>query len=142
MNYFFLQPEVAGGLGEDTVLTRDTHPPIVTKLHYEIDVWLGDALLEGFPCFILIPELAEAIVRAELTGAGIAPVKVTPSGIFEDLNPGRKLPEFRWLKLAGMPGRDDMAADEKGNLVVSERALRILKRFQLKHCEVAPWVPS
>ncbi|APF85630.1 hypothetical protein HI806_01945 [Ralstonia solanacearum] len=52
MNYFFLEPEVAGALGENTVLDASTHPPRVEKLHFEFSGWLGDAILESFPCVI------------------------------------------------------------------------------------------
>ena len=35
MKYFYIQPEVAGGLGKNTVMDRSVHPPIVSRLHYE-----------------------------------------------------------------------------------------------------------
>ena len=47
MNYHIVEPEVAGGVGPHTVMDRRAHPPVVTKLHYEFEVWLGDELLKG-----------------------------------------------------------------------------------------------
>jgi hypothetical protein len=35
MKYFYIQPEVAGGLGKNTVMDRSVHPPIVSRLHHE-----------------------------------------------------------------------------------------------------------
>ena len=54
MQYVYIEPEVAGGLGDHTVMDRSVHPPIVSKLHYQMEGWLGDALLESFPVFIVI----------------------------------------------------------------------------------------
>jgi hypothetical protein len=31
MKYFFVEPEVAGGVGANTVMNRDVHPPIVRR---------------------------------------------------------------------------------------------------------------
>jgi hypothetical protein len=53
MEYFQIAPEVAGGWGRNTVMDRSIHPPHVTKLHFEFDGWLGDVLLESFPCYII-----------------------------------------------------------------------------------------
>lgn len=37
MKHHIIEPEVAGGLGEGTIMSRNTHPPIVTRLHYKFD---------------------------------------------------------------------------------------------------------
>ena len=81
-----------------------THPPIVRKLHYEFESWLGDAILEAFPCFIVTGELWEAIEHARLTGARIDRAETSTSLLFRKLYPGRKLPAF-----AGC-GQSDMLA--------------------------------
>ena len=70
MHYFLLSPEVAGGLGPNTMMNRMVHPPEVSRLHYEMEGWLGDELLESFPCFIVTQRVADAIQDAHLTGAG------------------------------------------------------------------------
>lgn len=63
MKFFLVEPEVAGGLGKYTIMDRNTHPPIVSKLHYQFDGWLGDVLLESFPCFI-VTEAAKLKLQA------------------------------------------------------------------------------
>jgi len=50
-------PEVAGRLGEKTVLIATSHPPITERLNYEFDGWLGDDLLEPFLCYIVTESL-------------------------------------------------------------------------------------
>ena len=47
MTYYHLEPEVAGGIGERTVLDRSGPRLRATSLHYEFDGWLGDDLLAG-----------------------------------------------------------------------------------------------
>jgi len=57
MRYFKVEPEIAGDFGDNTVLDTSTHPPKVHKLHYEIETWLGDPILETFLCFVTTDEL-------------------------------------------------------------------------------------
>ena len=137
MRYFVLSPEVAGGLGKNTVMSRDRHPPTVARLHYEIDVWLGDELLEGFPCFIVTSRLADAVRKSQLSGAATGEVEVTLTDQFNELYPGRLIPKFMWLQVSGTAGIDDFGTDSTGRLVVSERALRLLETMKLENCEVA-----
>lgn len=137
MKFYRLEPEVAGGLGPDTVMDRSIAPPRVERLHYEFDGWSGDQLLESFPCFIVTESLAKEIGHMSPTGVELANVKITKSSQFEELYPGKSLPEFRWLKIFGTPGRDDFGISGDYRLVVSERILNLLKRFGLSHCDIA-----
>lgn len=127
MRYFYVEPEVAGGLGENTVMDTRIHPPLVTKLHYEMDGWLGDVLLESFPCFIVTISAMRRLQEAQLSGAGFDDVEVTRSSQFDDIYPGREIPGFAWLKPVGVAGSDDFGASPDGVLVVSERALGLLQ---------------
>lgn len=137
MRYYFLAPEVAGGLGERTVMSRERHPPIVSRLHYEMDVWLGDELLEGFPCFIVTATLAREIEAADLSGATLEAAEVTTSEQFRELEGDREIPQFVWLRVGGTAGHDDFGTDATGRLVVSQQARDVLGRGKLEHCEVA-----
>jgi hypothetical protein len=151
MKYFNLEPEVAGGVGKGTEMDRRFHPPIVRNLHYEFDVWLGDALLEGFPCFIATKPAADKIAATGLSGVSLGPVEVTTSGLFQDMYPNRKLPKFVWLKIDGAPGHDDFGVAEgfritgsekpldsrRFGLVVSERALILLRGLGIEHALVS-----
>lgn len=64
--FYQLDPEVAGGLGTNTEMSTDTRSPVVSRLHYEFEGWLGDALLTTFPCFIATRAACQAL---ELLGA-------------------------------------------------------------------------
>jgi hypothetical protein len=42
MNYFVLEPEVAGWFGPATTGNLQVRPPQIEKFNYEFDTWLGD----------------------------------------------------------------------------------------------------
>jgi hypothetical protein len=136
MKYFYLEPEVAGGLGDNTVMDRSKHPPIVHKLHYDFDGWLGDALLESFPCFITTVLAKEKLQLAEVTGVKFQSVEVTTSEEFRDFYPNRKLPDFAWMQVEGIPRRDDFGVGPDSRLIVSDRALQILREIGIPHAKV------
>lgn len=60
MNLHLLEPEVAGGLGENSTFNSKGE---VEFLHYEFQGWLGDELLESTPCFIVTESMAHSIQR-------------------------------------------------------------------------------
>jgi hypothetical protein len=136
---FILEPEVAGGLGADTAMDSSVHPPMVSALHYEFEGWLGDDLLETFPCFIVTERLKSALEDAGSTGCSFAPVKVTVSDSFAECYPDRALPQFYWLRVTGTPEKDDFSLASDHRLLVSDEALDVLRAFTIEHCEVLPW---
>jgi len=44
----YIEPEVACGLGEKTQMDSSVHPPIVSKLHFVFEDWLGDDIIKPF----------------------------------------------------------------------------------------------
>lgn len=138
MKFFALDPEVAGGLGSDSKLDTSVHPPRVLRLHYEIDAWLGDDLVQTFPCYLVTRRLWEMLGRLKATGASIQAAKVTVSDDFKEMNPGKAVPEFLWLKVTGEAGKEDLGLTKDARLVVSEPVLEAM-RDRLKHCDVAAY---
>jgi len=136
MNYFFLEPEVAGELGNGTVLDTTMHPPLVSKLNYQFSGWLGDVLLESFPCFIISADAADALGKDSYTGLSFSEVETSTTPEFNAMYPGRVLPKFRWLQVQGVAGSDDFGLASDHRLVVSEKALEKLQRFGIGHALV------
>jgi len=136
---YVVEPEVAGGLGNQSVLDRSRHPPIVKRLHYVFSGWMGDDIVETFPCFIVTSRLAEAIASAGLSGAELDDVVISKEPQFVRFSPevASSMPEWRWLRPAGEPHASDFWQRPDGRLVVSERSLDVLRRFNLNHAEVA-----
>lgn len=139
MKYFYIQPEVAGGLGENTIMDRSEHPPVVSRLHYEFDGWGGDVLLRSFPCYIITEGAKRKLQSLDSTGIKFDKVEVTTSELFHELFPDRQLPKFVWLQIVGKPGQDDFGIADNHKLVVSERALEALKELGISNAVVTPF---
>jgi hypothetical protein len=140
MLYFYLEPEVAGGLGEHTVMDTSVHPPVVSKLHYEFEGWLGDDLLESFPCYIVTARLKEGLEQAQATGCTFGDVEVSRSDSFKGIYPDRKLPEFYWLRTQPQAGAADFGLADDHRLVASERILGLMRaNYRLAQCDVEPY---
>ncbi|WP_062787080.1 hypothetical protein [Novosphingobium capsulatum] len=136
--FFFIEPEVAGGIGGNSDWHREDGKMVVTRLNYEFDGWLGDALLETTPCFIVTHDARQLIERAALTGVSFSDVEVTRSGLFTDLYGDKALPHFWWMNVQGKPEADDFGMASDLRLVASERALSILRQAGLAHAEIEP----
>lgn len=136
--YWRVEPEVAGELGKQTVLHRSIHAPSVTTLHYVLHGWLGDDIIEAFPCFVISTRMADEIARLGLTGFVLRDVKVTTARQFEELHPGLQLPRFTWLDVtASHPELTDFRLDPGARLEVTDRALGALRRFRLANAEIS-----
>ena len=136
MNYFALSPEVAGEIGEKSRVDFSVHPPVVESLQYVFHGWLGDALLESFPVYIVTKRLAEAIASQPITGYRFREVEVETSKQFQELYPERTLPSFLWLVPFGEAGSDDFGTSDSDELVVSESVMELFKQFQLTNCDI------
>jgi hypothetical protein len=133
MMFRYIEPEVAGGLGPKTKMDSTTHPPTVENLHYEFEGWLGDDILESFPCYIVTDRLKESIINEGLTGITFSNVLITKSVEFEDRHPNKILPVFHWAKINGVSNKDDFAIGGGLRLVISERANKMLSLFDINN---------
>jgi hypothetical protein len=137
--YFYIRPNVAGGLGENTVLDSSVHPPIVTKLHYVVEGWFGDVLVTMFPCFLVTEETQRSLQKMDCSGATFADVEVTTSEEFHEDQPGQELPPFVWLKVNGKAGRDDFGIAANYRLVISKRVLDLLESLGIPFAVIEPY---
>lgn len=119
--FFYIEPEVAGGLGSATIMDGSVHPPVVSELNLNFEGWLGDELLEAFPCFVVTKRVEQAILESSLTGVNFSSLLITFSGNFTEMNSCLQVPEFSWMKVIGMAGVDDFGLAEDLRLVVSEK---------------------
>lgn len=133
--YYYIEPEVAGGLGDSTVLDSTVHPPKVSLLEYQFDGWLGDELLESFPCFIVTEALSKALKEFGLNGFDLGSVRVTKSDQFEDIDGFLVLPSFVWLKVHGEAGLSDFGLAKDNRLVVSAAARNVIEAFRLNNAD-------
>lgn len=139
MQYFYIWPNVAGGLGEHTVLDPSVHPPIVTKLHYEVEGWFGDVIVTTFPCFLVTEETQRALQKMGFSGATFAAAEVTISEDCQEDQPGLQLPPFVWLKVHGKVGHDDFGIAADYRLVISKRVLDLLESLGIPFAVIEPY---
>jgi len=137
--YFALEPEVAGGWGDGTEVDVTVHPPVVKSLHHAFDGWLGDELLELFPSFLVSETLGHAMKLAGLTGFVLAPVKVSLTEQYLEMQPEVVLPAFLWLQITGVAGQSDIGLSPKHLLVASDRTMDVLKGHAVNRCTVVAW---
>lgn len=138
MTFYFVEPEVAGGFGSRTEIDKTSGKMKVLKLHHEFDGWLGDELLESTPCFIGTERLMNQIKFSRLTGLQFQDVKITTSDQFKDLYPECQLPNFFWFQVVGKPGCEDFGIAKDLRLVVSEKALMVLRLCSINHALITP----
>ncbi len=137
--YYNLEPEVAGHLSGESIraLSNGSH---LVELHYVMDGWLGDDLIESFPCFILSNRVRVELDRANFSGYEFGDARVTTSELFQELHSEVELPAFSWLKVTGQPGIDDFGIAKDRRIVVSERALAVIREAgQLSDCLIEPY---
>lgn len=123
---YALDVEVPGGFGARTRLDSSVHPPVIHALHVVFDGWLGDQLVECFPCYLVTEQLAETLVAAGITGFRLAEVEVETSLEFRELHSERTLPPFRWLQVTGTTNGTDVFMAPGHRLGCSQRTLDLI----------------
>jgi hypothetical protein len=139
MTYYLVEPEVGGWPVGDDTSDWTTYPPKTTKLYWEMECWLGDALLCNMGLWIATVATMDAIKAAGLTGVTFDDVEVIMVEQFQELHPDLILPKFVWLKIDGKAGEDDFGIDRDFILVVSTRALKLLQGLGISHAKVEPY---
>ncbi|RXM40438.1 hypothetical protein BOQ62_05560 [Chryseobacterium sp. CH21] len=134
--YKLIEPEVAGGLGEQTQIDNSFFPPLIINLHYEFEGWLGDDILESFPCYIVTEKLRTGIEHEKLTGISFDDVILSQSETFLELHSNKELPNFFWAKISGESYRDDFFITKKNDLAISEKAYLLLKNYNIDQADI------
>lgn len=135
MAYYKLRPAAPGELGDRVVMDTSVHPPRVQHAHLHLDGWLGDDLVESYPCYFVSDKLAAAVEASHLGDYELRDVEVTLS---EDIPDDERdsVPPIRWLFVTGAAGVDDLGVTSTGRLVVSDRGLEALRQGNLDNCDV------
>jgi hypothetical protein len=140
MSYYYIEPEVSGGIGKGTILDTKVHPPLVSELTYEFDTFPLDAILSGFPAYIVTERLKESLLRNGATGIDFAQMNIATSANFDTLklqyHADKDVPLFAWLKVDGKAGIDDFGIARDNRLVVSERVLRLFEEQGIENALV------
>ena len=133
---YLLEPEVSGELGERSIVDPRVHPPRIEHLHFVITGWLGDDIIECFPCYIITKRLKDILLLQGFTGFVVANLELTVSEQFSLLQPNTELPQLFWLKIFGLEQSSDFSLNQENVLSVSERAFEVLEKFTINGCDV------
>jgi hypothetical protein len=138
MNSHVIEPEVIVGLGDNTEMDQTQHPPLVTELHIELEDWLGDDLLETFPCYLATDALTAGLQKEGFSGFEVADVELTLGEYFENnYHLAKPIPTFKWLKIKGKIESDDFSLTDKTKLCISERAWWYIKNnFAVQYARI------
>jgi hypothetical protein len=135
--YFVIDPEIAGEMGPGTEMDDSVHPPIVSHLEYVVSGWSGDDIVQSYPCFMVTPQLGEAIRVARLSGGHCEEHGISVVSEDNSTASASDLPVLWLLKVNGKPHSDDFGLTEDTRLVVSQRALDVLHKFSIANCVIS-----
>jgi hypothetical protein len=144
MKFFQLNPQLVGSLGDETVHDGWSDRPLkIHKFQLWLKKWPEDDLVEAdMYGYAGSPRLADAIKNNQLTGIEFDHVDVIEEEQFyihKNDHPGEAVPELLWFKFTGQIAVDDfglLQGPRSYPLVVSERALELLKSFSLNKCNI------
>lgn len=141
MNYYIVEPEVAGEIGKHTIYDYNNASCAtdIIHLHFVFEGWLGDDLLEVTPCFLVTEKLRDIIFKYKLSGCEFCEIEISYNEIFYELYPKRNMPNFYRLmpqkKIDIVNGikisnnMDDIMLSQQNYLVISEKAKNIISDF-------------
>lgn len=147
MNYYLLNPEVAGEIGDGSELIyEDGKIKEVIFLEYNFMGWQGDELLSTHPCFIVTENLQNDITLNGLTGVKFKDIAMTFSDEFYDICGNVKMPKFVQIicNTSYEDNVDNLQYDFYYNkykeIIVSERALTVIKQHKIDMCIIENYV--
>lgn len=151
---FQLKLDVPGQLGERTVWGDPTKVPGVRDVlfaHLELHDWHGDCLVKASPVYIITSEAYAALEAAHVTGISAQRMEISVGEPYEFSNspPSATLPQVvrllptgrteadrRRPKVRSWSGHD--VSDSNIGLVVTQRALEVLRTFGLERAIARP----
>jgi len=148
LQFFSLKAEVAGELGDKSVITDiAARPPVIEKLDFQLQWWRNSAICERILIFVVTTAASQDLTKNGLTGFELRPCTVSKTDEYyyyqreNDPTRAEKLPSLEWLHITGKPFVDDfglrLGANIKQGLIVSERALAVLRAHNLDFAEVS-----
>ena len=138
--FYSLIPQTCGEFGRKTLYAGELTdiPPVIYRLHAEFNIYPNDQLIAISNQFVCTANLAEKLQRTQprLSGLQIHELNVTTTLDFRRNNSGKELSEMRWLKIVGKAGVEDFGMSADYKLVVSDKALSVIKS-EINNCEIS-----
>jgi hypothetical protein len=139
--YKIIQPEVIVGLGEKTEFLEKEAPfKTITKLHIKLEDWLGDDLMECFPCYIITENLKNELIINNFSGYKIKDLEITMSEyFFNNYTLQKPIPKFYWLIIDGIEDKTDIYLGKEKKLFCNDRLINLItSKFNIKYLDINP----
>lgn len=104
MKYYWMRPEVAGGLGPRNDYNVSRTPSLIGTLHFEFVDWAGDDIVTTSGFWLVTRNLAAALKVSSLTGWQLDDVRLTFSDYWRQ-PPCKEFPVWRRLVPTGASQR-------------------------------------
>lgn len=147
MDYYLLNPEIAGELGDGSELVYEGGKiKEVVFLEYSFMGWQGDELLSTHPCFIVTESLQNDIISNGLTGVKFRDIAMTFSDEFYDICGNIKVPRFVQIICNDLYEdnaenlHNDFYVNKYKEIIVSEKALSVLKQHNINVCAIEKYI--
>lgn len=147
MDYYLLNPEIAGELGDGSELVYEGGKiKEVVFLEYNFMGWQGDELLSTHPCFIVTESLQNDIISNGLTGVKFRNITMTFSDEFYDICGNIKVPRFVQIICNDLYEdnaenlHNDFYVNKYKEIIVSEKALSVLKQHNINVCAIEKYI--
>jgi hypothetical protein len=138
--FYKISTQAPAQMGKRTILDKKYTPWKVEKLHAIFDVWSDDDLLKTSPCYYVSERLFQTLTSSSLSGFELdADLDTDVSLTFKNLYPNKTIPRFILLNIVGNAGVDDFGLTDEGELILSEAAVELLRKFNTTETEIEIW---
>jgi hypothetical protein len=101
------------------------------------DVWSPDDLLKTSPCYFMSRRLYKELESNIFSDVELGPNVDTEASItFKELYPNKAIPKYYLLRITGTAFKDDFGLDMSNKLILSPRAMSVLRGYSLADAEL------
>lgn len=131
--YYALFPEVCGEITGNTIFRKnDASCATIESLACMIDLWSGDCLIKVSEYLISNIVVNDSLFPL-LSGFLIKDVEIRTRLMQHNHD---SFPEWKWIKITGVPMKDDFGIDVERRLIVSQEAFNLLQKHGFSHADV------
>jgi hypothetical protein len=109
---------------------------------FAYDFWSPDALFHDMGQYFVTRPLAHALNQSGLTGFSTTDVPTIKSKTYDETSARGEPQLVAWLKVHGRHGQDDFGIQNNAYLIVSERALALIRKAGFKEGRVLDYDPN
>jgi hypothetical protein len=113
------------------------------EMVYAYDFWTDEPLFQDPPFYFVRASIGRILQEAGLTGFALRSIPTIRAKEWLDPeNKDRPLEDVQHLEIAGRAGDADFGLQHTSDLIISDRALELLRQHGLKPTEIEPYDPD